>query len=76
MASGRQIDLINKVQKLRKPFMTKPAMMHLISDMPDPAAYGAKDLTNLAEVKANRVCSSLSVGDYIMDSGFPTEKRK
>ena len=28
-------------------------MMHLISDIPDPAAYGANALTRLAEVKAN-----------------------
>lgn len=38
MASGKQIDLINSVQNPRNPFITKPAMMHLISDMPDPAA--------------------------------------
>jgi hypothetical protein len=30
-------------------------MMHLISEIPDPAAYGANDLTRLAEVKANMV---------------------
>jgi hypothetical protein len=29
--------------------------MHLISEIPDPAAYGANDLTRLAEVKANIV---------------------
>jgi len=28
-------------------------MMHFISDIPDPAAYGANALTRLAEVKAN-----------------------
>jgi hypothetical protein len=31
-------------------------MMHLISEMPDPAAYGAKALTKLAAVKAKSVC--------------------
>jgi hypothetical protein len=41
MARGKQMDFISRVQKPRKPFITKPAMMHLISDMPDPAAYGA-----------------------------------
>lgn len=55
MASGRHIDLINKVQNPRKPFITKPAMIHLISDMPDPAAYGAYDLTNVADTKAKVV---------------------
>ena len=35
---GIAIDLITRVQKPRKPFMTKPAMMHLISEIPDPAA--------------------------------------
>lgn len=47
--------MIIKVQNPRKPFITKPAMMHLISEMPDPAAYGAKDLTNVAATKAKRV---------------------
>jgi len=35
--------------------MTKPAMMHLISEMPEPAAYGANDLTRVAETRAKRV---------------------
>ena len=52
MESGRPTDLISSVQNPRKPFMTKPAMMHLISEMPEPAAYGAKDLTSPAEVEA------------------------
>ena len=34
--------------------------MHLISEIPDPAAYGAKDLTRLAEVKAKSVCRVFS----------------
>jgi hypothetical protein len=38
MAKGRPMDLMRKVQKPRKPFMIKPAMMHLISEIPDPAA--------------------------------------
>ena len=42
-----------KVQKLKNPLMMKPPMMHLISDIPDPAAYGANDLTSLAAEKEN-----------------------
>jgi hypothetical protein len=53
MASGSEIDLMNSVVAPRKPFMTKPAIMHFISEMPDPAAYGAKLLTNRAAVKEN-----------------------
>lgn len=55
IASGRVIDLIRSVHAPRKPFMTKPAIMHLISEMPDPAAYGANDLTSSAAMKANSV---------------------
>ena len=29
----------------KKPFITNPPMMHLISDIPDPAAYFAIDRT-------------------------------
>ena len=38
MARGSPIDLIESVVKPRKPFMTNPAMMHFISEIPDPAA--------------------------------------
>jgi hypothetical protein len=38
MASGSAIDLIKRVQAPRNPFITKPAIMHLISEIPDPAA--------------------------------------
>jgi hypothetical protein len=58
MARGSATDLITNVQKPRKPFITKPAIIHLISEIPDPAAYGANDLTRLAEVKANMVWKS------------------
>jgi hypothetical protein len=50
------MDLIRRVQKPRKPFMTKPAIMHFISEMPEPAAYGAKDFTRVADVRAKSVC--------------------
>jgi len=46
------------VVKPRKPFMMKPAMMHFISEIPLPAAYGANDLTRNADVKANRTLQS------------------
>jgi hypothetical protein len=38
IASGRAIDLMMSVQAPRKPFMTNPAIIHLISEMPEPAA--------------------------------------
>jgi hypothetical protein len=47
------MDLMTKVQAPRNPFITKPAIMHLISDIPDPAAYGANDLTSVAAVNEN-----------------------
>ena len=40
--------LTKNVQKPKKPFMTNPAMMHLISEIPEPAAYFAKDRTRCA----------------------------
>jgi hypothetical protein len=41
--------------------MTKPAMMHLISEIPEPAAYGANALTRFAAVKAKSVYNNYSV---------------
>lgn len=38
------------VQYPRYPFITNPANIHLISDIPDPAAYFAKDRTRCAAV--------------------------
>lgn len=38
IAKGKPRDLINNVLIPRKPFMMNPAMMTLISDIPDPAA--------------------------------------
>jgi hypothetical protein len=55
MANGSAIDLIRRVHAPRKPFMTNPAMMHLISEMPEPAAYGAKYLTKMAAMKASSI---------------------
>ena len=50
--------------------MTKPAMMHFISEIPDPAAYGANDLTRRAEVKAKIIFPHIST--YIEQiSGTP-----
>ena len=52
MDRGRAIDLIINVLAPRNPFMTNPAMITLISDIPDPAAYGAKQSTKMAEENA------------------------
>lgn len=60
MASGNAIDLMSSVQAPKKPFMTKPAMMHLISEMPDPAAYGANVLTRIAATNASKTYLYLS----------------
>jgi hypothetical protein len=46
------MDLIKRVHAPRNPFITNPAMMHLISEIPEPAAYGANDLTRRAAMKA------------------------
>jgi hypothetical protein len=45
--------LIRNVQKPRNPSMTNPEMMHLISEIPEPAAYLAKDWTSRAATKDN-----------------------
>lgn len=45
--------MMNRVVALRNPFITNPAMIHLISEMPEPAAYGANDFTRVAAIKAN-----------------------
>jgi hypothetical protein len=44
------------VTKLRKSLRTNPAKMHLISLIPEPAAYGAKDLTRKAQTNASHAC--------------------
>jgi hypothetical protein len=50
---------MKSVVKPRKPFITKPAIMHFISEIPEPAAYGAKLLTSLAAVKENRAANMM-----------------
>ena len=40
-----------KVSALRNPLMMNPPKIHLISEIPDPAAYGANALTKKAAVK-------------------------
>lgn len=45
--------LINRVQPPKYPCITKPAIIHLISEIPEPAAYRANVLTREAETKAN-----------------------
>ena len=41
MAKGRPIALIIKVQVFKNPPRVKPETMHLISEIPEPAAAGA-----------------------------------
>lgn len=67
--------LIASVQKPRKPFMTKPARMHLISDIPDPAAYLAMFLTRWAAVNENAACTSLSTSVFTRPESSRTAKR-
>jgi hypothetical protein len=45
--------LMHSVVAPKNPFMTNPAIMHFISLIPLPAAYGAKLLTSRAAVKLN-----------------------
>jgi hypothetical protein len=45
--------LIKKVANPRKPCITNPARMHLISEMPDPAAYFAKERTRWDAMNEN-----------------------
>jgi hypothetical protein len=39
---------MKNVSALRKPLIMNPPKIHLISEMPDPAAYGAKPRTRYA----------------------------
>jgi hypothetical protein len=50
------MDLMKRVEKPRKPRITNPAKMHLISDMPDPAAYFARDRTRCDAINARVPC--------------------
>jgi hypothetical protein len=51
----RVILLIANVPNPKYPCITKPARIHLISEMPDPAAYFARFLTRWAAVNENEV---------------------
>ena len=51
----RVILLIANVENPRNPFMINPARIHLISEIPDPAAYLAMERTRWAAVKENVV---------------------
>jgi hypothetical protein len=48
--------LIKKVAYPRNPCMMKPARMHFISEMPDPAAYFAKLRARWAATNENMAC--------------------
>lgn len=50
---------MTRVEVLKYPLMMKPARIHLISDIPEPAAYGAKLLTKNAHVNAKSPYSHL-----------------
>lgn len=45
--------LIMRVHVPKNPFIIKPAKIHLISDIPEPAAYFANDLTRWPAVNEN-----------------------
>lgn len=45
--------LMKNVANPRKPFITNPARIHFISEIPEPAAYFAKDRTRWAAVNEN-----------------------
>jgi len=47
-------------------------MMHLISEIPDPAAYGANDLTRFAAVNAKSVCKKFQYRETGTGLGLPT----
>jgi len=47
--------------------MTKPAIIHLISEIPEPAAYGANALTRLAAVKAKSVYKLVSIKRVVVE---------
>ena len=53
--------MITSVERLMNPLMTKPARMHLISEIPDPAAYGAQLLTKKAHTNANSACEAKDI---------------
>jgi hypothetical protein len=52
--------LIRNVQNPRNPCRTNPERMHLISEIPEPAAYLAKDWTRRAATKDNAACRTIS----------------
>jgi hypothetical protein len=51
--------LIPNVVAPRNPFITNPAIMHFISLIPLPAAYGAKLFTSRAAVKLNSAANPM-----------------
>jgi hypothetical protein len=58
---------MTRVEVLKYPLMMKPARIHLISDIPEPAAYGAKLLTKNAHVNAKSPYSHLISPRLISD---------
>ena len=58
--------LMRNVQKPRKPRMTNPDNIHLISEMPEPAAYFAKERTRWEATKEKVVFFCCCVGKISM----------
>lgn len=59
----RVMALRTSVSSPRNPLIMKPPRMHLISEIPEPAAYGAKLRTRYAAVNANMACGQLVNGN-------------
>jgi hypothetical protein len=70
---------MRNVQKPRNPSMINPDSMHLISEIPEPAAYFAKDRTRLEATKENaafkrRWYQHISLGERGREERKPTAK--
>lgn len=67
--------LIIKVESPRYPFMTNPAMIHLISDIPEPAAYFANESTRCADTRENNIYQK-SCDEVPVNVGDPTHRKQ
>ncbi len=63
--------LMKNVANPRKPCMTNPARMHLISEMPDPAAYLANDLTRWDAMNENKVFKKVEGMEHYISMSAP-----
>ena len=62
--------LMRNVQKPRKPRMTKPDNMHLISEMPEPAAYLARERTRWEATKEKVALGCVVSGQLVVELGL------